>query len=248
MKKEQSITILAIIVIWWITSYLINRSFLLPTPLETLKYFGELFLSRSFYEAILSTIARVTIGFITSLSVALLVSILANEFPTFKRFFEPIHVLTKTIPNISYMIIALIWFGSEGSVALISFMILFPVFFNGFMNALNEEDEVLKKVQLIYPESFLEKARRKLLPQLLNEVLNTGKTAASLGFKVGVMAEILGSVNVGIGRQISYCKTQLNMAGIFAWTIIIILICLLFDYIFNQIYQYRLKEENGWKN
>ena len=40
----------------------------------------------------------------------------------------------------------------------------------------------------------------------------------SLGLKVGVMAEILGQVQPGIGHQLSRGRVNLEMADICAWT------------------------------
>ncbi len=248
MKKSYLITTIFLIIIWFLLYFIIQRPFIIPSPLETLKYLGELIVSLDFYKAVLMTLTRILCGFILSLIIALILSIISFEVPIFANLFTPINILTKTIPNISYMIIALIWFGSEGSVTTVVFMILFPIFYNSFYDTLKNENSVLLDVEKIYKESFFYKIRYRTLPELLPNILSTGKTAISLAFKVGVMAEILGSVNLGIGRQISFCKTQLNMSGIFAWTFIIIMMCVLFDYIFNRLINLRLKEEQGWKN
>lgn len=248
MKKSSLITSLFLIVLWTILYFIIKRPFIIPSPLETIKYMGSLFITKAFYASIFMTILRILFGFCISLLIAMILAILSYEIPIIANLFAPINVLTKTIPNISYMIIALIWFGSEGAVTTVVFMILFPIFYNSFYDTLRNENKELQDVERIYKESFIYKLIYRTLPELLPNILSTGKTAASLGFKVGIMAEILGSVNTGIGRQISFCKTQLNMAGIFAWTFIIILICILFDYGFNILINLRLKEEQVWKS
>ena len=146
IKKEHILTIVALILVWWGAAILIGRSFILPTPLATIQYLIEILGSPETYKAIFTSMVRVFIGFMISLLCAFIVCVLCNQSDTIKKLFEPIFVLTKSIPNISYMIIALIWLGSEGAVTLVSFMILFPVFLNGFMNALESEDEILKDV------------------------------------------------------------------------------------------------------
>ena len=88
----------------------------------------------------------------------------------------------------------------------------------------------------------------KLIPQLIPEMLRTGKTALSMGFKVGVMAEILGSAGAGIGRQLAYSRITLNTAGIFAWTIIMILITQCIDHLFDKMLDKLTEEETGWKS
>ena len=52
-------------------------------------------------------------------------------------------------------------------------------------------------------------------------------------FKVSVMAEILTQVQIGVGKQLSFDRNMLDMTGIFAWTIWIIIISLLVENIFS---------------
>ncbi|MBR5207508.1 MAG: ABC transporter permease, partial [Erysipelotrichaceae bacterium] len=44
------------------------------------------------------------------------------------------------------------------------------------------------------------------------------------GFKVCVMAEILGQVSAGIGRQMNIGRLNLDLASVFGWTLWLILI------------------------
>jgi NitT/TauT family transport system permease protein len=196
-----------------------------------------------FYRAVASTVLRVFRGFILSMMAALITSVLAERFDSFRHLFAPIQIITRTIPNISYMILALIWLGSEGAVSAVSFMILFPVFYNAFMNCLGNEDPSLKDVDLLYPETFPVRLRTRILPILVLEILRTGKTAAGLGLKVGIMAEILGQVRTGIGRQMNFARLNLDTTGILAWTLVIILISLVSDRIFDWLLTEKNKEE-----
>jgi NitT/TauT family transport system permease protein len=74
-------------------------------------------------------------------------------------------------------------------------------------------------------------------------MLATGKTAAGLGLKVGIMAEILGQVRSGIGRSMNYARLNLDTAGIVAWTIVIILLSVGIDLLFSWLQAQRMKEE-----
>ena len=97
------------------------------------------------------------------------------------------------------------------------------------------------------PETVKNRIFKRILPALGSEILSTGKTAVSMGFKVGVMAEILGSVQNGIGRQINYCRLDLNTAGIIGWTVVLIVLSALINTLFGKINS-KVKEEQGWKD
>ncbi|MDO5122830.1 MAG: hypothetical protein Q4D46_12195, partial [Erysipelotrichaceae bacterium] len=95
---------------------------------------------------------------------------------------------------------------------------------------------------------FFGKLRYRTMPLILTEILTTGKTAASMGFKVGVMAEVIGQVRIGIGRQMSYARLYLQTDRLIAWTAVIIIISILLDQLFDLLILYRKKEEQRWRN
>ena len=247
MKKEHLITVLVLLAVWQIAAISVSNDILIPTVGQTFSYLFKMLATAKFYQVLWASIFRIACGWLVSLAAALILSILSALYPRFRSYFEPLQILTRTIPNVSYIIIALIWLGSEGAVMLVSFLILFPIFMNGFMNRLDQEDREAHDVEAIYPETVKIRITKKILPVLMSEILLTGKTAASMGFKVGVMAEILGSVPVGIGRSINYCRMDLNTAGILAWTIVLIALAGLLDTLFGKINK-KMKEEQGWKD
>ncbi|MBR2762293.1 MAG: ABC transporter permease [Solobacterium sp.] len=243
MKKEHIFSVAVLLVLWAIAAASVGNDILIPYPMDTMKRFAMFFVSPSFYEAVGSTVLRVFRGFILSLGLALITCILAERSETFRHLFAPVQIITRTIPNISYMILALIWLGSEGAVSAVSFMILFPVFYNAFSSCLENEDPVLRDVDLLYPETFGMRLKTRIVPMLVPEILRTGKTAAGLGLKVGIMAEILGQVRTGIGRSMNFARLNLDTTGILAWTLVIILISVLSDGIFDWLLTEKSKEE-----
>lgn len=247
MKKEHLITTAALILLWQLAAMWVHNDILIPSPVQTLSWLWTNLQSVKFYTAIGASVFRIMSGWLLSLLAALVLSIVCYLVRGFADYFEPLQILTRTIPNISYIIIALIWLGSEGAVRLVCFLILFPIFMNGFLNALKRESRDTRDVEAVYPETVWFRITRRILPELGAEIAATGKTAASMGFKVGVMAEILGSVPNGIGRAISYCRLDLNTAGILGWTIVLIVLAALTDTLFGKI-NHLVKEEQGWKD
>ena len=247
-RKTGLITVIILIFLWHLMAAAVGNDILIPYPAQVGSYLLGLLRSEVLYTSVLMTTLRVAKGFLISMVCAMIFSILSDYSPVMRSIFTPIHVLTKTIPNASYIIIAIIWLGSEGAASAVSFMILFPVFYNSFINAMDQEDASLKDVGLIYRESFFGKLRYRTMPLILTEILTTGKTAASMGFKVGVMAEVIGQVKVGIGRQMSYARLYLQTDRLIAWTAVIIIISILLDQLFDLLILYRKKEEQRWRN
>ena len=248
MKKEQTLMIVLLLALWQIGAILVANDILIPYPMEVLKQVIQLFASHTFYVSLSRTVLRVFKGFVISMLIALIPTLLSDYSKKFRNFFSPLQLILKTIPNISYIILAIIWLGAEGSVSCVSFMILFPVFFNSFMNTIDLQQQSLVDVERLYPETFFVKTKTKTIPLLRMQMLYTGKTCASLGLKVGVMAEILGQVRCGIGRQLYLAKMNLDTTSILAWTVVIILLSICFDQIFDYLITCRKKEENLCKS
>lgn len=235
MKKEHFISIGMLLIIWVYLSFKIGNDILVPYPNEVIHAILAILTDSKQIHNILTTIYRCFIGFSISLILGMTIAILAEKFSVIQHLFEPFNSLIKTIPNISYIIVVLIWLGQEASVIVICFLILFPLFYNNFFHELISEDQDLKDVYKIYPAPFSEYLRLRTLRMLYIPIIQTGKTAFSLGFKVCIMAEILGQVHHGIGNQLYIDKINLDTTGIFAWTVIIILISFLVDLLFNRL-------------
>lgn len=235
MKKEHLLSVLFMLGLWQVLAMVVRNDILVPYPHEVVLYLLRLIPQKDTYLAIGTTLWRVCKGFVISFLLALVLALVGDIFPVFARFFEPMNILTKTIPNVSYMILALIWLGAEGAIATVVFMILFPIFYNGFAGRLKNQDPQYIELEALYPETWTQKLKYHTLPLLTREMLTTSKTAISLALKVGVMAEILGSIRVGIGRQLYLAKINLDTSRLFAWTLILICLSLLFDMIFHSI-------------
>ena len=56
-----------------------------------------------------------------------------------------------------------------------------------------------------------------------------------MAFKVGVMAEILGQVSVGVGRQMQLARLNFDLVSVLAWTGWIILLLFVFDQLLKRL-------------
>ncbi len=225
---------IVILIIWQIAAMAIGNDILLPQVFQVISRMIAQVADPTLYASVGVTMLRVLFGFIIAFSAALASGIAAATNKTFHEFFHPFVVLTHTIPNITYMFMALIWLGAEGSVAVIVFFILYPVLYQTVYGGMLDINPELADVAKLYPETFLNRLFKVTLPMLGPALYEGSRGALSLGLKVGVMAEILGQVQTGIGHQLYLGRVQLDMAEIFAWTAWMILLSLLIDLLFKK--------------
>lgn len=235
MKKNSIYAIVAIIVIYVALSLIIQKEYILPNFYDILLSLKNIIFSKSFLIIVFTTIYRTLIGLIISFIVAIVLAFLAYFKKGIRDFLNPIYVMFKTIPNITYIIVALIWLGRNGSAILVSSLVVFPIFYNSLLSALLIIDEELIEVTNLYDISDIYKIKKVYLPLIRNDIITSLSNCCSLGFKVSIMAEILAQVKSGIGKELYFAKANFMMADIFAWTIIIILISTLVDYLLSLL-------------
>lgn len=237
MKKYRTITsVFVLALLWEILAVQINNDFLFPYPLEVGKMMLQQVTSVHFYQVVAATLYRSLLGLGIAFLAAFLCAYLSYRYTVFHDLFYPVLLLTRSVPNVAYIIIILVWFGAEKSAAIVSFLIIFPIIYANLNSGLNFIDPNLKKVMQLYPERERTKICRLYIPLLRSAMEASLTTGLSLTFKVGVMAEILGQVQVGIGRQLNLCRITTNVTGIFAWTLWIIVILLLMEIVMHLLF------------
>lgn len=235
MNRKKLVSLLSMIVLWEILALSINKPVILPYPLDVFKAMIRQISDTGFYVALGYTIFRMIKGLLLALAFALLSGIISGLFPAFEQYFSVIADIIKTIPNVSYIIIILIWLGSERSVSAISFFILFPTLYTHILMGMHSVEQSVQEISLLDRMPLLTRIRVVHLPYLLPHLFAGIKVSIGLGFKVSIMAEILGAVRAGVGREMSIARTYVEMDEILAWTIWIIIISMLIDAIFDII-------------
>ena len=243
MKKKGAAVIIVLLLLWIVLAAQINNEFMLPLPFDVFKQMLVQLTSPAFYQAIVMSLYRSLSGLAIAYGCALLLGLLCGYYRWLAELFAPIYLILKSIPNISYILIALIWTNNETAVRLICFMILFPMIYANVLSGIKSIDQDLLDVARVYPESMPNILFRVYLPLILPYLKAALSTGAGLAFKVGVMAEIIGSGSPGIGRQLQICRSNMDMSGLFAWTLWIILLLAFTEFISKKIMKYLEKRE-----
>lgn len=179
-----------------------------------------------------ATFLRITFGFLLSFAAGFLLAILSYRFKLLREFLEPVMVMLKTIPLISFVIMLLIWVGNQALTIYLSFLIVLPLVYTstlmGMMSVNSEMLEMAEQFHLSRWRKFLYVYRPAFMPHLISSC----KVSLGMSWKFGVMAEVLGTPRPSIGREMYAAKTYLQTANLFAWTIVVIALSFLFEKLF----------------
>lgn len=219
---------------------------ILPSPTLTFKSLVKILHSECFFLELFSTLQRLLIGLLTSISVGSIFGILMGCSKKIKQLFEPLVYLVQATPPILYMTLAMLWFGLNGRATIfIVFIGSAPVMAVNIKEGFENID-----VKLIEMGKAFKFSRSKMIAEIiipsLNAYFKTGLiTVFSFGWKLVVMGEVLSS-STGLGAQITDARMNLETNMVFAWGIIIILLCFLFQKITSKLFDFKLKRRKKY--
>lgn len=203
---------------------MVNQSIILPSFLDVLNRLVYILSDNSFYNHLFITLFRVVLGTLSAFILSFIFAIVSYDFKWVEQVLKPLVLVSKTIPNITYILLVLIWFSREMSVFFVTLLILFPVLYTqistGLFGINPEHLELLK----LYPETYFHRLTKVIIPLVRIPLFEGLKGALSLGFKVGVMAEILGQVQPGLGYLMHIARMNFETVDLFAYTAIMILV------------------------
>ncbi len=224
-KIFKKISILIIwLIIWQTAALLIDNDILLAGPVDVGKALGRLLTTREFYQICMASMGRILAGFFLAFALGILVGGLSYAFPLAEELFKPVLSVMKSIPVASFVVLLLIWQGSENLSVWISFFVVFPNACISMKNGLKAVDIRLLEMADIFRIHGWKRLLYIYRPTLVLFLLSGMEVCVGMAFKSGVAAEVIGVPEFSIGERIYISKVYLDTPGLFAWTIALIVL------------------------
>jgi NitT/TauT family transport system permease protein len=227
IKRREStyytlISAALILLVWKLLSLNYNP-IILPSPEKSFFTIYEMMLTKTFWVSIGYSFFRVVSGYLLALLIGTLLGIIMGLNEKIDNLFRPAVSMLQTVPNISWILIAIIWFGLNSKIVIFTiFISLTPIFvinsYEGIKNTSQEYLEMAAVYRLKPLTIFTKIYLYSIKPYLRSAAVITGERA----WKIGAMAELL-SLDTGIGAGLYWARNNLQTERIFAWTIVLIL-------------------------
>ena len=127
------------------------------------------------------------------------------------------------------MILILIWVSSRNLSFVISFLMVFPIIYTNVLDGISYMDIQLKEMADIFQIPVARRIRWIYLSQIMPFFCTGCSLGLGLCWKAGVAAEVIGIPQNSIGENLYNAKIYLDTAELFAWTMVIICISVLFE-------------------
>lgn len=235
MKK--ALIFLFWIFIWQIAAVSIQNDIVFAGPTDVVRSFSMLLPTAAFWKSILWSFGKISLGFFAAFVCGIVIGSLAFHFRLLADLFDPVIQLIKSIPVASFIILALIWIGSENLSIFISFLVVFPILYVNTIAGLQSTDKQLLEMADVFSVSIPGRIRFIYLPALIPYLTSGCKIALGMSWKSGIAAEVIGVPAHTIGENLYMAKIYLATADLFAWTIAIIFVSTLFEKLFLKLMQ-----------
>lgn len=211
---------------------LIGQAILLPSPLRVAERLCSIWQTPGFFTAVTFSFSRMVGGFFLALLLGTLLGTLAGLFSPAKLLFAPFLSSIKAVPVASFIVICLIWL-SDGQLSLfVSFLMALPVVYSNVLQGIECTSLELLETCQVFSIPWNRRLLYLWLPQLHPFLLSACGAGLGLAFKSGVAAEIIGIPPGSVGRMFYDAKLYLNTTDLFTWTVIVVVISILFERFF----------------
>lgn len=227
-KAAPVIVIIALLIVWELVVR-IGRIplYVLPSPSATLRTFAAELptLLRHSRVTVMEALAGMGIAF----GISIVIGIMIDAMPTFRRCIYPILVVTQTIPTIVLAPIFIIYmgFGYAPKILTVVLMCFFPIVVS-FSDGLGQLEEGYLNLVKTYGGSRFQIYTIVKIPAAMISLLSGLKVAATYSISGAVVGEWIASQS-GLGYYLIRAKNGYMLDKVFACVLMIILLSLMMN-------------------
>jgi len=222
-------SVLFLLVVWKILALYFHSAFIIPHPEDTFVTVLQLFTDKDFLVVAGSTVLRGMVGFVISFFLGLAVGIIAGISPGFNALITPLLVTVRSVPVISLILLALIWFDPGTVPVFIAFLTMFPFICTNVSDGIKSVDPGLVGMAVFYKVNKRRIITGVYLPAIVPFIISGASSAMGIGWRAIIIGEVLSQPVYGIGTKMQVAQTFLNVDAVIAWTLIAILISFVFE-------------------
>lgn len=234
-KNDKPWGILFWVSIWQIAALMIHNRILLVSPVEVVGRIARLLVDQTFWHSIILSSFNIMSGFFIAMAGGLVLAAAASRIHLLYVIIEPLVKAMRSIPVASFIVLALILFSSKYLSVFVAFTVAFPIIFQSVFDGIAMKSEALHELTTVFRIPYLRGVRYLGFFEILPVLKTACKTTVGMSWKAGVAAELIGIPKSSIGEQLQQAKVYLETGELFAWTVVIILLSLVFDRLINGV-------------
>lgn len=195
---------------------------IIPRLPDVLDRLSGIVSSADMWRIVALTAVRLLAGLAAGIGAGTAAGILLGRYSAVHAVFRPLLGVAQAVPLISWLALALLWFGFNGraSVFIVAIAAM-PVMLVNVVEGIRNIDPRLLQMARLYAFSPGRRLRHVVAPSVLPSFRAGVHVAVGLGCKTVVMGEVLTTAS-GIGGEITNARLNLEPESIVAWTVVVV--------------------------
>lgn len=231
------------LLLWWsVTTFGNVDPKFLPSPAKVLEAFGRLWSTRELLKDTVASLWRVGVGFLLAVFFSIPVGVLMGSFASIRALLEPLFGLMRYMPAPAFIPLLILYLGiGEGPKITLIFIGVF--FFNSLMvmDTVKFVPKELIEATYTLGGKRLQTLLQVIFPYVLPGIIDACRINLAAAWQLVIVSELIAATE-GLGRRISVAGRFLRTDEIFVGLIVIGVIGLAFDLLF----QYLLRVSCSW--
>lgn len=230
--------------LWQVLYMVVRQEILIVSPVCVLQRLFALAADGGFWIAALSSMLRIIIGFLAAVVVGTVLAVLTSAIKICYDLFHPIISIVKATPVASFIILALVWIQTSQVPAFTAFLMVIPVVWGNVENGIKKVDPRLLQMSHCFRFGALKTFKRIYVPSVMPYFTAACTTGMGLAWKAGIAAEVLANAKPSIGGEIYKAKIYIETADLFAWTVVVVIMSVILEWLMVKIMKIAGKKYN----
>lgn len=219
---------------WALAAHVVAAPFILPGPAAVLRDCVSLALTPDFWRMFGATLWRGLSAFSVSLALSSALGFASGVRPGFSAALRPWMTVIKSTPVVSFILIAILWFGSSIVPVFVAVLMTVPVMTEAIAQGVRSADPKLLLMARCYRFGKWKTVMQVRIPSAMPYFLGGAGASLGLTWKVVVAGEILSVPRAGLGTAMQTAKVQLETARVFSLTAAAILLSVATEFAFDR--------------
>lgn len=226
-------------IIWQVLAVFIGqKTFILPSPILTIKELIKMLANSYIYRCIYQTFIRMIIGFVLAFVIAFIMGVIAGNNEYLYEILKPTMTTFKAIPTACLVYLFLVIVGARITPLVIVILVSLPIIYESVVGGIKATPISLLKAAKIDGANNLKINIMIRIPFALPYIMVGISSSFGLALKIEIMAEVItGYTRLGLGSAILAAQRSdpTNMVPVFAYGLVTVILVLICDGVSNHI-------------
>ena len=220
---------------WQLIYVIVGREYIIPSPLHTLNLLFTMLFTVEFYENAVWTMGRVLGGMVLSFALGAFSAVAAYFSSTVRRILTGPVAALKSTPVMSVILLAILALPTDGVPVFVCFLMCYPVVYTNLLAGLDSVDSGLIEMCQVYGICGKRRFLALYWPSIRPFTRAALTLITGLSWKTVVASEVFAVPRYSMGYRLLYAKTVLAADQLFAWTIAIVALSVLFERVVKRL-------------